>query len=153
MYATKKCIPQSDGAYLGVWYWSELFAKAYLSNMVITTVLFQRGEFVGVGGGGGGRDVWWGKGAVYLKSPGVHMILAYCLVRPAIFAAGRGREGECFFVSFISSASSLSVVFVSSVPLSSLLSLLSSPFLLGDNTKWPIRVDVSLNANSINQFF
>ena len=60
-------------------------------------------------------------------------------------------EGECF----ISSVSSLSFLFPFlpcpslPSPLLSILSLFS--LFLGDDTKWPTRVDVSLNPNSINQ--
>ena len=56
---------------------------------------------------------------------------------------------------FISSVSSLSFLFLflpcTSLP-SPLLSILSLfSLFLGDDTKWPTRVDVSLNPNSINQ--
>ena len=71
----------------------------------------------------------------------VQLILAYSWARPAILVAGKGR-GEWF-------VSSLSFLFLFlpcpslSSPLVSLLSL--SSLSLGDDTKWPTRVDVSLN--------
>ena len=62
-----------------------------------------------------------------------------------------GVEGECFyffcfftFIHFPPSPLSLSFI-----PLLSLLSLFSLS--LGDDTKWPTRVDVSLNPNTINK--
>ena len=63
----------------------------------------------------------------------------------AILLAGK-IEGEFF----ISSVSSLSFLFLF-LPCSSLSSLLLSLFSLslGDDTKWPTRVDVSLNLNTI----
>ena len=78
---------------------------------------------------------------------GVQLILAYSWARPAILVAGKGRE------AFISSVSSLSFLFLF-LPCPSLSSLLLSlPSLfslsLGDDTKWPTRVDVSLNHNTI----
>ena len=81
---------------------------------------------------------------------GVQLILAYSWARPAILVVGKGR-GECFSVS------SLSFLFLFlpcpslSSPLLSLLSLFSLS--LGDDTKWPSRVDVSLNPNTINVQF
>ena len=52
---------------------------------------------------------------------------------------------------FISSVSSLSFLFLSSLSLSFISSTLLSLFSLslGDDTKWPKRVDVSLNPNTI----
>ena len=84
---------------------------------------------------------------------GVQLILAYSWARPAILVVGKGRGGNVF----ISSVSSLSFLFLFlpcpslSSPLLSLLSLFSLS--LGDDTKWPSRVDVSLNPNTINQFW
>ena len=80
---------------------------------------------------------------------GVQLILAYSWARPAILVQVR-VERECFyffcFFTFtpvpLSSLSSLSSLLLS------LLSLFSLS--LGDNTKWPTRVDVSLNPNTIN---
>ena len=85
-----------------------------------------------------------------LHHRGVQLILAYSWARPAILVAGKGRGNV-----FISSVSSLSFLFLFllcpsfSSPLLSLLSLFSLS--LGDDTKWPSRVDVSLNPNTINQ--
>ena len=63
---------------------------------------------------------------------------------------GKGRGGMFLFLLFLHfhSSSSFFPVPLSS-PLRSLLSLFSLS--LGDNTKWPSRVDMSLNPNTINQ--
>ena len=81
-----------------------------------------------------------------LRHRGVRLILAYSWARLAILVAGKGR-GEMFFIS---SVSSLSFMFLF-LPCPSLSSLLLSLLSLGDNTKFPTRVDVSLNPNTINQ--
>ena len=84
-----------------------------------------------------------------LHHRGVQLILAYSWARPAILVVGKGRGG----MFFISSVSSLSFLFLFlpcpslSSPLLSLLSLFSLS--LGDDTKWPSRVDMSLNPNTI----
>ena len=82
-----------------------------------------------------------------LLHSGVQLILASSWARPAVLEAGKGK-GEMF----ISSVSSLSFLFLF-FPCSSLTSLLLSFFSLslGDDTKWPTRVEVSLNPNTINQ--
>ena len=99
--------------------------------------------------------VWrrWGwsgvaKVSCILHHRGVQLILAYSWARPAILVAGKGR-GECF-ISSVSSPSFL-FLFLPCPSLSSpLLSLLSLFFLsLGDDTKWPTKVDVSLDPNTI----
>ena len=100
--------------------------------------------------------VWgWSGGAkvlCILHHWGVQLILAYSWARPAILVVGKGRGGNVF----ISSVSSLSFLFLFlpcpslSSPLLSLLSLFSLS--LGDDTKWPSRVDVSLNPNTINLY-
>ena len=86
-----------------------------------------------------------------LHHQGVQLILAYSWTRPGILVAGKGRGGDVF----ISSVSSLSFLFLflPCPSLSSLLLFLLSLFSLslGDDTKWPTRVDVSLNPNTINQ--
>ena len=80
---------------------------------------------------------------------GVQLILAYSWTRPAILVAGKGRGG----MFFISSVSSLSFLFLFlpcpslSSPVLIFLSLFSLS--LGDDKKWPTRVDVSLNRNTI----
>ena len=93
--------------------------------------------------------VGWGKGVLgILHHKGIQLILAYIWARPAALAAG-GLVGNVF-----TSVSSLSFIFLFlpcsslSSPLLSLLSLFSLS--LGDNTKWPNRVDVSLNPNTKN---
>ena len=80
---------------------------------------------------------------------GVQLILAYSWARPAILVAGKGRGGMFLFLLFLHfhSCSSFFPVPLSSLRLS-LLSLFSLS--LGDDTKWPTRVDVSLNPNTIN---
>ena len=86
-----------------------------------------------------------------LRHRGVQLILAYSWARLVILVTGKG-EGNVF----ISSVSSLSFLFLFlhspslSSPLLSLLSLFSLS--LGDDTKWPTRVDVSLNPNTINEY-
>ena len=66
------------------------------------------------------------------------------------FVAGKGRWGIFLFLLFLHfhSCSFLPCPSLSSLLLS-LLSLFSLS--LGDDTKWPTRVDVSLNPNTINQ--
>ena len=82
---------------------------------------------------------------------GVQLISAYSWARPAILVAGKGRGGMFLFLLFLhfhSCSSFFPSLFFSSLPLS-LLSLFSLS--LGDDAKWPTRVDVSLNPNTINQ--
>ena len=103
---------------------------------------------------------WWlGKAkvsCVSLRHRGVQLSLAYRWERPAILAAGKGRGGMFLhhlfplfhsFSSFSPVPLSLSLSLSLSSPLLSLLSLFSLS--LGDDTKWPTRVDVSLNTNTI----
>ena len=81
---------------------------------------------------------------------------AYSCAKPTILVVGKGRGrgggGGVFFISSVSSLSFL-FLFLSCSYLSSLLLSLQSlfPLSLGDDTKWPTRVDVSLNPNTINQ--
>ena len=88
-----------------------------------------------------------------LRHRGVQLILAYSWARPAILVTGKGRGG--YFYIFIFSVSSLSFLFlVLPCPtLSSLLLSLLSLFSLslGDDTKWPTRVDVSFSPNTIKK--
>ena len=95
----------------------------------------------------------WSGGAKVLcisRHRGVQLILAYSWARPAILVAGKGRGGMFLFLLFLHFHSCPSFF---PVPLFhlfySLLSLFSLS--LGDDTKWPTRVDVSLNPNTINQ--
>ena len=92
----------------------------------------------------------WSGGAkvCILCHRGVQLILAYSWARPAILVAGKGRGGMFLFLLFLHfhSCSSFFPVPLSSLRLS-LLSLFSLS--LGDDTKWPTRVDVSLNPNTI----
>ena len=83
---------------------------------------------------------------------GVQLILAYSWARPAILVASKGRGGM-FFISSVFFSLSFLFLFLTCPSLSSpLLSFLSLFFLsLGDSTKWPKRVDVTLNPNIINQ--
>ena len=81
---------------------------------------------------------------------GVQLISAYSWARPAILVAGKGRGGMFLFLLFLHfhSCSSFFPSLLFSSLLLSLLSLFSLS--LGDDTKWPTRVDVSLNPNTIN---
>ena len=94
----------------------------------------------------------WSGGAkvsCILRQRSVQLILAYSWARPAILVAGKGRWGIFLFLLFLHfhSCSFLPCPSLSSLQLS-LLSLFSLS--LGDDTKWPTRVDVSLNPNTIN---
>ena len=78
---------------------------------------------------------------------GVQLILAYSWARPAILVVGKGRGGMFLFLLFLHFHSCSSFFPVPLFhPLYSLLSLFSLS--LGDDTKWPSRVDVSLNPNT-----
>ena len=82
----------------------------------------------------------------------VQLILAYSWARPATLVAGKGRGGMFLFLLFLhfySCSSFFPVHLLIPSPLLSILSLFS--LFLGDDTKWPTRVDMSLNPNSINQ--
>ena len=84
---------------------------------------------------------------------GVQLILAYSWARPAILVVGKGRGGMFLFLLFLHFHSCSSFF---PVPLFHLLYSLFYLFFslsLGDDTKWPSRVDVSLNPNTINQFW
>ena len=95
---------------------------------------------------------WSGVAMVLCILPhrGVQLILGYRWARSAILVAGKGRWGMFFFLLFLHFHSCSSFL---PVPLSSLLLYLLSLFSLslGDDTKWPTSVDVSLIPNSINQ--
>ena len=81
---------------------------------------------------------------------GVQLILAYRWARPAILVAGKGREMMFLFLLFLHFHSCSSFF---PVPLFNLFCYLFCRFFslsLGDDTKWPTRVDVSLNPNTIN---
>ena len=80
---------------------------------------------------------------------GVQLILAYSWARPAILVAGKGREVMFLFLLFLHFHSCSSFF---PVPLFHLFCFLFCRFFslsLGDDTKWPTRVDVSLNPNTI----
>ena len=96
----------------------------------------------------------WSGGAkvlCILRHWGIQLILAYSWARPAILVAGKGRGGNVFISSF--SSLSFLFLFLPCPSLSSLLRSLLSLFCLSleDDTKWPTRVDVSLNPNTITQ--
>ena len=90
------------------------------------------------------------KGSCIIRHRGVQLILAYIWARPAILAAGKGRGG-CFcsfcFSTFIHFPFYPVPLFNLLYIVLSLLSLFSLS--LGDDTKWPTRVYLPLNPNSI----
>ena len=95
----------------------------------------------------------WSGGAKVLRILhhwGVQLILAYSWARPAILVVGKGRGGMFLFLLFLLFHSCSSFF---PVPLFHLLYSLFSLFSLslGDDTKWPSRVDVSLNPNTIKK--
>ena len=96
--------------------------------------------------------VWgWSGGAkvlCILDHRGVQLILAYSWARPAILVVGKGRGGMFLFLLFLHFNSCSSFFPVPLFHLLYSLFYLFSP--LGDDTKWPSRVDVSLNPNTIN---
>ena len=73
---------------------------------------------------------------------------AYSWARPAILVAGKGREVMLLFLLFLHFHSCSSFFPVPFFHLFCYLFCLFS-LSLGDDTKWPTRVDVSLNPNSI----
>ena len=99
------------------------------------------------------RTWGWSGGAkvlCILHHWGVQLILAYSWARPAILVVGKGIRGMFLFLLFLHFHSCSSFF---PIPLFHLLYSLLSLFSLslGDDTKWPSRVDVSLNPNTINQ--
>ena len=97
--------------------------------------------------------ILWSGGAKVscsLHHRGVQLILAYSWARPATLVAGKGRGGMFLFLLLLHFHSCSPffpvLLFLLLYYLFSLFSLF-----LGDDTKWPTRVDVSLNPNSINQ--
>ena len=99
--------------------------------------------------------IWgWSGGAkvlCILHHWGVQLILAYSWARPAILVVGKGRGGMFLFLLCLHfhSCSSFFPVPLFHLLYSLFLSLFSLS--LGDDKKWPSRVDVSLNPNTINQ--
>ena len=92
--------------------------------------------------------VGWCEGIMYLTSLGRPTDTGLQLARPAILVAGKGRGGCFHFFSFLLSFLFLFLPYSSlSSPLLSFLSLFSLS--LGDDQKWPTRIDVSLNPNTI----
>ena len=89
-----------------------------------------------------------GESVMCLMSPGHPIDIGWA--RPAILVAGKGRGGMFYFICFFTfipvplSSMSLSFIF-------STISSISFSHSLGDNTKWPTRVDVLLNPNTINK--
>ena len=114
--------------------------------------LFKVGWWVGAVGEGVG---WVRQTCLVsiLRHRSVQLKLAYSWAMPAILAAGKSRGGMFLFLVFLH-FSSFIFLFHPNPSLSSLvLSLLSIYSLsLGDNTKWPTRVDVSFNPNTFNHF-
>ena len=98
--------------------------------------------------------VRWCEGVMcVLCHRGVQLILAYSWARPAILVVGKGRGGMFLFLLFLPFHSCSSFF---PVPLFHLFYYMYLFYLffslsLGDDTKWPTRVDMSLNSNTINQ--
>ena len=96
-----------------------------------------------------GRWLGVAKVSCILRHWGIKLILAYSWASPAILVAGKSRGGCFYFFCFFTFILVLFLPCPSlSSPLLSLLSLFSLS--LGDDTKWPTRVDVLLNPNTIN---
>ena len=114
----------------------EVFSRVILSLQLIQE-----------GGWSGGAKVLY-----ILHHWGVQLILAYSWARPAILVVGKGRGGMFLFLLFLHlhSCSSFFPVPLFHLLYSLFLSLFSLS--LGDDTKWPSRVDVSLNPNTIKWF-
>ena len=98
---------------------------------------------------------WLGMAMVsgILRHRGVQLILASSWARPAILVAGKDR-GERFLLLFLLFLLFHSCSYFFPVSLFYLLYYLFYLFFslyLGDDTKWPTRVDVSLDPNTINQ--
>ena len=92
---------------------------------------------------------WLGEAKVscILRHRSVQLIFAYSWARPAILASGKGRGGMFLFLLFLHFHS---FFFLSCLSfLSPLLSPISLLLSLGDDIKWPTRVTVSLNPNSV----
>ena len=86
-----------------------------------------------------GRWLGVAKALCILRHRGVQLILAYSWARPAILVGGNGR-GEmfyffCFFTFIYVPLSSLSLSFISCT-----ISLSHFSLSLGDDTKWPQKV-------------
>ena len=96
---------------------------------------------------------WLGEanGSCILHHWAIQMILVYSRARPAILAAGKGRGGMFLFLLFLHFCSFFSFL---PAPLFNLvyylLSLLSHFSLsLGDDTKWPKRVDMLIKVHRL----
>ena len=117
------------------------------TDTILTFKFFLQNSFLFCnkwGGWSGGAKV-----SCILSHQGVQLILAYSWARPAILVAGKDR-GEMFLFLLFLHFHSCSYFFP--VPLFHLFYYLFYLFSLsvGDDTKWPTRVDVSLNPNTIN---
>ena len=123
----------------GNWSVSRLFAQACLSQYL---GIYNTNKVCCHLGWSGGAKV-----LCILHHWGVQLILAYSWARPAILVVGKGRGGMFLFLLFLHFHSCSSFF---PVPLFHLLYSLLPLFSLslGDDTKWPSRVDVSLNPNT-----
>ena len=126
---------------------ASLSSNEYQQSMFCTEI-WKISEFLPENFHGLVRVVGCGEGVSYVTRVS-HLILALSWARPAILVAGKGRGGMFLFLLFLHFHSCSSFF---PVPLFYLLYCLFYLFSLGDNTKWPTRIDVSLNPNTINQF-
>ena len=83
---------------------------------------------------------------------GIQLILAYSEARPAILVAGKGRGERFLFLLLLHFHSCSSFFSLLLFPLLYYFFILFS-LSLGDDTKLPTRVDMSLNPNTINLSF
>ena len=122
--------------------YSHFFSK---NNCELDIVLTRTVNILTTNGGwSGGAKV-----SCILSHQGVQLILAYSWARPAILVAGKDRRGMFLFLLLLHFHSCSYLFPVSLFHLFCYLFYLFS-LSVGDDTKWPTRVDVPLNPNTIN---
>ena len=128
-------------------HWQRLCSFCFVSNVMFLFCSFKKFSSQFLAG-----VVGCGEGVVYLTSPGRQTDIGLQWARPAILVASKDRGGMFVFLLFFNFIPTpLSYCPSLSSPLLSLLSHFSLS--LDDDTKWPTRVDVSLNTTqSIGQF-